>query len=397
MASTNGLNAGAGGKKSSTSVFYFYNPTTVAYGKEEFRKTWGDRVLEDDWRILNKNTIVPSSDIDSLVVASNTNNTVKDIYTVNYYTNQLPVTDKAKDSIIGKRNFAYYQLGLIYKQKFKEYPLASKRLEKLLSFKPNERLALPAKYQLYKIYDELGSSKKELIKQNIIKNYPDSRYAEILQNPAASLTFAEGSPKFIYEKLYKQFENQEYDDVAKQLEQYITKFDGDEMLPKYEILKAVIAGKTQGFDAYKKGINYVALNYPNSDEGKAAQKLLKESVGKMSNSEITDNSFGVSYKLVYVFDKNHSNIKTAKESIEKTIKNTYRDYLKVSKDYYNNNKAFVVVHGFITAEVALAFDVFMKEKQKSFRVNKEYITPSTENYRITQLHKKLAEYKASNK
>src|SRR5690606_31860569 len=32
------------------STFYFYNTSTVAYGKQEFRKIWGDRRLEDDWR-----------------------------------------------------------------------------------------------------------------------------------------------------------------------------------------------------------------------------------------------------------------------------------------------------------------------------------------------------------
>ncbi len=37
-----------------TTTFYFYNPTTVAYGKNEFVKIWGDRALEDDWRWSNK-------------------------------------------------------------------------------------------------------------------------------------------------------------------------------------------------------------------------------------------------------------------------------------------------------------------------------------------------------
>src|SRR5690554_445589 len=38
----------------SGSTFYFYNPTTVAYGKGEFRRIWGDRRLEDNWRLSSK-------------------------------------------------------------------------------------------------------------------------------------------------------------------------------------------------------------------------------------------------------------------------------------------------------------------------------------------------------
>ncbi len=36
------------------SSFYFYNPTTVAYGKNEFLRIWGDRKLQDNWRLSNE-------------------------------------------------------------------------------------------------------------------------------------------------------------------------------------------------------------------------------------------------------------------------------------------------------------------------------------------------------
>jgi len=389
---TIGFLPGSGGNQSKGSTFYFYNPTTVAYGKDEFRKIWGVRALEDNWRIKNKSIVIK----DDTVVKTDTDSLKeegkKDIYTAEYYISQLPVTEKQKDSVVTKRNFAYYQLGLIYKQKFKEYPLASKRLEKLLTFEPNKRLALPAKYQLYKIYTELESNKQQMVKQDIITNYPDSRYAEILRNPEASLSFSEGSPKVVYEKLYKQFENQEYELVEEQLNKYVTQFDGDEMLPKYELLKAVVNGKIEGFEAYKKGINYVALNYPNSEEGKSAQTLLQKSIPGMSASKLVENSAGVSFKLVYILDKNDSEIKTTKENIEKALKNTYRDYLKVSEDYYSREKSLVVVHGFITAELASGFHSFLDENKKKYKPGKVFVIPSSDNYRVIQIHKKLAEF-----
>lgn len=381
------------GKQSKSSVFYFYNPTTVAYGKVEFRKIWGNRILEDDWRRSDKGVAIAEVDIEiSGVDSINVEKAIDDIYTAEYYISQLPTSPKQKDSVVGKRNFAYYQLGLIYKQKFKEYELASRRLDKLLSFSPKEQLALPAKYQLYKIYTELDSRKKETIKQDIITNHPESRYADILRNPDAALTFAEGSPKAVYEKLYKQFEAQEYEFVAQELEKYITQFDGDELLPKFELLKAVVLGKIDGFESYRKNISFVALNYPNSDEGKGAQALLGSTIPKLSAQKLVDNSSGKNYKLVYVFDKNDEGIKKTIEGVEKALKDTSKDYLKVSLDYYNRDKTFVVVHGFITDNVAKSFHSFLDENKKKYNPGKEFVVPSSDNYKAIQVHKKLSEF-----
>lgn len=392
VAST-GIQANGKGKDGRGSVFYFYTPTTVAYGKVEFRKIWGDRVLEDNWRRSNKGLAISEadtdiSDTDSISVGKE----LDDKYTTEYYLSQLPTSPKQHDSIVGKRNFAYYQLGLIYKQKFKEYELASKKLEKLCSFNPDERLALPAKYQLYKIYAELNNSKQETIKQEIISNYPTSRYAEILRNPDAALSFAEGSPEAIYERLYKTYEAQKYELVADELEKYITQFDGDVMLPKFELFKAVILGKMEGLEAYRKQVSYVALNYPNSEEGKNAQQLLGKTIPSLLNKKLNDNATAERYKLVYVFDKNSESIQLTKGGIEKALKDTRKSYLKVSLDYYNRATAFVVVHGFITEEVAANFHLFLDENKKKYTPGKTFVIPSSDNYEVIQIRKKLTEF-----
>lgn len=391
---SNGTQQNGKGKQSRASVFYFYNPTTVAYGKVEFRKIWGDRILEDNWRRSDKGVAIAEADSDtSKTDSTDVENKIDDIYTTEYYVSQLPTSPEQKDSIVGKRNFAYYQLGLIYKQKFKEYDLASKRLEKLVSFNPSERLALPAKYQLYKIYTELESGKKEIVKQDIISNYPTSRYAEILRNPGATLSFAEGSPKAVYERLYKQFEAQEFEFVAQELEKYITQFDGDQMLPKFELLKAIVLGKMNGFEAFRKQVSYVALNYPNTEEGKSAQQMLATTIPVMSNQKLGDNSLSKSYKLVYVFDKKYEAIQLTKEGLEKGLIDTQKEYLKVSLDYYNKEKTFVVIHGFITQEVAANFHLFLEENKKKYMPGKEFVIPSSDNYKVIQVHKKLTEFK----
>ena len=63
------------------------------------------------------------------------------------------------------------------------------KLQNLLASNPEERLILPAKYHLYKIYSDLNlNGEAEIAKSDIVTNYPDSRYAELLLNPKSVFT-----------------------------------------------------------------------------------------------------------------------------------------------------------------------------------------------------------------
>src|SRR5690606_14823041 len=97
------------------------------------------------------------------------------------------------------RNLAYYQLGLIYKEKFKEYQLAANRFEQLLKNKPEEKLVLPTKYNLFKVYEIIDPSKAKMYKDQILNEYPDSRYAQIIQNPLLIVSDNE-SPDLVYNR-----------------------------------------------------------------------------------------------------------------------------------------------------------------------------------------------------
>jgi tetratricopeptide (TPR) repeat protein len=130
-------------------TFYFYNQATVAYGKNEFLRVWGERPLEDNWRWSN-NTFSSAGNIGAVANATS-NATDGERFDAQFYISQIPTEPKVIDSIAKERNYAYYQLGLIYKEKFKEYGLSKSKFQELLESNPEERLILPSKYNLYKI------------------------------------------------------------------------------------------------------------------------------------------------------------------------------------------------------------------------------------------------------
>ena len=368
--------------------FYFYNPTTVSYGRNEFRKVWGQRPLEDNWRWANKGIGGSGIEIVDDVIRNATDD---ELFDPQFYINRIPNKQTQIDSLSNDRNFAYYQLGLIYKDKFREFKLAKDKLQSLLKSSPEERLILPSKYNLYKIYLELNDVEAaENIKQDIIANHKDSRYATILLNPNAKLGEDENSPEFLYETLFRAYENQEYAKVIAGCETHITAFDGEAIVPKFELLKASAKARLYGFESFKEAINFIALNYPNSAEGKQAENMLQSVIPVIEKREFIANENSNSFKLVYQFENtNDETVLAFYAKLNEGVKNTFFDNITTSVDVYNKNTKLVVVHGFTDYLRALSYAEILREKhdifEKSFYV-------ATKNYEIIQIHKTLETY-----
>ncbi len=391
LGGTNPMTPRGGGLPNQESVFYFYNPTTVAYGKNEFVKIWGNRASEDDWRWSSKGkTNAAANDLSSEVFADAT---VDELYNPEFYISKIPTETKEIDSISKERNYAYYQLGLIYKEKFKEYELAKNKFETVLKSNPENRLILPSKYNLYKIYELLGQGDEASIAKNdIISNFPDSRYATILNNPELATLKDENSSESIYESIYQLHENQEYAEVISKCETYINAFDGEPIVPKLELLKATATGRLFGFEPYSKAINYIAITYANTPEGQQAQEIESKMLPNVQSKEFVLDSVANNYKVVFQFDKTEiSQIKTFQDTLNKVLKNIKYYDLSSSLDVYNPETTFVIVHGLKNKVVAKTFDQLLAKEDKK-KINKSYFVISSPNYQIIQIHKNLEAY-----
>lgn len=376
-------------RTNATSTFYFYNPVTVAYGKNEFLQNWGDRQLQDNWRWSSSGSAGSTAIIEAVEQANAGN---EEFFDPQFYISKIPTEQKAIDSLIKDRNFAYYQLGLIYKEKFSEYHLAKDKLQALLKNDPEERLILPSKYNLFKIYEILGlNDEAEIAKNDIIDNYPESRYAAILLNPEVALEEDENSPDNLYEALYKKFEDQEYEEVITKSDAYISRFEGEYIVPKFEFLKTVSKARLYGFESYKEGLNYIALNYPNSQEGKRADEMIKNVIPMLSKAEFKDNESAKHFKAIYQFtDAEKEEIAAFVKELNEAIKAIEYFELTTSIDMYNSNTIFVVVHGLKSIQAARGFGELLKEKEQ--HIERDYFGISSQNYQIVQIHKNLESY-----
>ncbi len=252
--------------------WYFYNDQAKTIGQAKFAKIWGNRPLEDNWRwsdkILNNTTLNNTN----TVASGNKKDELAN------YLNAVPKSKKVIDSLTTERNEALYQLGLIYKEQFKNTSLAIQNLERLAQVNTDKNLDLPINYHLYQIYSEINNPKANQYKNVILTKYPKSKFAQIILNPNKDVTTAtlEDDIAKTYEKIYYLYKKDRFEEVVLKVNETIPSIQGSELIPKFELLKAYALGKYKSKEEFKKAMEFVALTYANTVEGEKAREIAKQ-------------------------------------------------------------------------------------------------------------------------
>ena len=380
-----------GAKNANGSDFYFYNPNNVSFGKLEFKRLWGNRPLAENWRLNIAKDAITEPDLNAdLNNKTDDKQEENENYTTRFYIKNIPTNAKTLDSLSKDRNFAYYQLGTIYKEKFKEYELAANKLEKLLNQNPEERLILPAMYNLYKIYEIINTEKAIAIKSEIISKYPESRYAQILKNPNGAGTL-QTKPEEAYTKLFKDYQAGQIREVLPALETAIDQFTGEELLVKFELLKANSIGKLEGVANFKKALNFVALTYPNSFEGKETEQFLSTKIPYLESLSFNKEK-SLSWKLIFLVSfPEEKSTEVLKEKLSKFVKERTIETLNFSDDVFLIDKNFLVIHGIKTEESAKGIASVLKE-YKEYKIDQVSNVISSDNYKVLQIKKNFDEF-----
>ena len=170
------------GSNTSGGQWYFYNPATLSFGMSEFRKKWGTRKLEDDWRRKDKkistNFEIDSTSTDSISLE------VQNTKDPNYYLNQLPKTKEDFENSDSQIKEALYQLGVIYKEALNKIDLSTDNFGAIFTRFPNdEQYAALALYNVYINYLETNNPKATNSKETLLSKYPNSIYAKMIVDP----------------------------------------------------------------------------------------------------------------------------------------------------------------------------------------------------------------------
>jgi tetratricopeptide (TPR) repeat protein len=268
-------NSDTGSLSGSAGKWYFYNSQSLSFGKTEFKKIWGNRKLEDDWRWSEKETIGGSLEKDSISA-----NKVNLRYDLDSYLSTIPVKTEVIDSLKIDRNQALYELGLIYKEQFKNQNLAKERLERLSTLQPTTELILPINWHLYQIYNNLGNViYADKHKNVILTKYPETQFAQLILHPnnkREEKEVAIGEAEKVYKEMYYLYKSNQFEDVITKIDEFVDTIQNSELLPKFQLLKAYAIGKIKDAEAYKVALDFVAVSYGSTEEGKKALAILKQ-------------------------------------------------------------------------------------------------------------------------
>ena len=253
--------------------WYFYNVQSLGFGKGEFSRIWGTRPLEDNWRRSDKSIITNETAEEEIVANQKTAR-----YELSTYLETVPSTRKEIDSLVFDRNTALFELGLIYKEQFKNIPQSINNLERLLTLSPDKELILPSNYHLYQLHSLSGSIKAAKYKNLILNTYSESPFAKIILNPEIQLSKEKevDEDSEVYEIAYRLYKDDSFEDVICFIDMTIpTLEEGSILISKFELLKAYAIGKYQNKDSYIAALEKVAVDYSQTEQGKKALEIMK--------------------------------------------------------------------------------------------------------------------------
>ena len=263
------------------SGWYFYNPTTVAYGKVEFQQIWGSRKLEDNWRRSNKNSaskFEQEEPEDQEVKVDNAEVRIDDPMEREYYMQDLPLTEEALAVSHLRIRDALFNAGRIFKQDFDNYERSIHEYEELLKRYDNNIYQLTCYFELWDLYKKFGDlEKSDYYKGLIVNGYPDSKYAKYLINPNffIELEARKDSMNNLYQLAFYNYQQGNYKGAG-QLVQQIKNLEPDSLLmPKISFIETIAEGAGTDWTHFSTKLNEHIKAYPKSGTVPLAQEILK--------------------------------------------------------------------------------------------------------------------------
>ena len=336
------------------SKFFAYNLAAKEKGANEFRKRWGDRKLEDNWRRLDSQSFNTFDDED---VEEEEEKEITDAERKRALVD-VPSTPASLEKANAAIEEALYDLGIAFRGAVKNYQKSVDALEKLVVRYPQSEKILDVYYYLYLSYSDLGnSSKAEYYKNRIIQEFPDSRFAKALQDPNyfASLKDENNSVELYYDNTYELFDNGEYINVKNRIAESETLFGKENaMKAKFGLLSAMVTGAEEGIKGYIKALQDVITRHPDTPQQIRAQEIMRFLKGDSDAFEVVeikevDDIFDLEenklhYVAIIVYESSNEKFTDAKIAVSNFNKRYYRTKkLQISDIFLNRDEGSQII------------------------------------------------------
>lgn len=393
------MDANLGGVQSN---WAFYNRSLLVSGYNNFQSVWGDRPLEDNWRRSKKMTMGGGA-AEEEIVEELAKDDPKSL---------IPGKEELAEGIpnspdeIAKSNEAmakaYYNCGLIYKEKLDDFENAVEAFEILADRFETSEYHLLACYQLYRAYlakEQEGytnpfcsTCNSKYWGDQVLNLYPDSEYAMLIRNPEFKSVEAmkKSEEETAYLAALQQFRDRNYPEVIQRSGMVISDEPGNHLLPKYYFLRAMATGaidkQTGERENYIARLKEVVEKFAETEEGIRAKEFLDILLGGVAKegaapevpveeekkAEYTFEEQG-EYYFAIVFNRDKGNFNEIKARISDFCAEAYASAgLKTSSNLIDKDKHIVIVKTFDGMANAMEFYLtFTANKESLTELNKE--------------------------
>lgn len=397
-------NSNAGG--SNANKFVFNNPKLREAGFNEFKKTWGVRENEDDWRRSEKvvNVLNKKEGTDKDSSNATASKSKEDTLSVASLLKNIPLTEEAMKASKERLMDALFTSGVLYKEILNEEELAAVQFKKVLAQKNIGLTDLSSAFQLYKINEATGE--KDRYKDHIIDYYPNSDAAKYFKDPDFYLKQKENAKQAEkqYVALVDRYNGQDYRYVATESQKVIDNDKTNAYRAEYMLLNVLAVGQTteNKKDLVPK-LKAIIAEKPGTPQAVRAQEMLVIIDKGFSKNEAVN--FNKTYAYVYSTEGNQSVIilldaeddsDDAKKLISDFSNKKFKtNRVKVSMKTTMSEKNFMLVQDFPNIKVAQEYiDAYKAgfEILDDLQDNRIYII-SSENLKKLIETSKFDEYK----
>lgn len=279
--------------------WYFYNTQLVTQGKQDFRRQWGNRKNEDDWRRSNHTVVKMEADADddadngedmgesggtlaendSTGVEESPNDSLAlDPHQREYYLAQLPFTEEQLAASHDIIKDGLYNAGVIEKDKLDDFPLAAETLTRLITQYPECTQLEDALYHMFLLYSRWGKpTEADRYRQMLAQQFPDAPLTRMIIDPDFELLARYGLQieDSLYTETYQAYRNRRNDVVNANFATSTRRFPNGLNRPKFMLIHALANLGTLPSDSILSSLRSLIKDYPKADVAEMAGMIIK--------------------------------------------------------------------------------------------------------------------------
>lgn len=280
--------------------WYFYNAQAVSQGKQDFRRQWGNRKNEDDWRRANHTVVKMEADdgdenededenhdgsevTDADVNVSNedgeaTDSLALDPHNREYYLAQIPFTEEQMAESHDIIKDGLYNAGVIEKDKLDDFPLAAETLTRLLTDYPDCTQLEDALYHMFLLYSRWNKPEEaNRYRQMLATQFPDGAMTRMITDPDFELLARYGMQieDSLYTETYQAYRDRRVQLVNDNYATSTRRFPTGVNRPKFMFVHALNNLGTLPTDSITSELRQLLQDYPKADVAEMAGMIVK--------------------------------------------------------------------------------------------------------------------------